>query len=347
MKWLFAKRGSNLISLIFIVSLVYGAFFTGSNSSNNKKHTTTQLLMGTLVSITTWGVEDKKESKAVADAFLEIARVESLMSSHKKSSQVSLINLKQSQIVDKELLELIKEAQRIKKLSNGAFDLGLGKLITMWGFSTDNPPNKPPEDTEIASWLNEFKEGDGIAISEKNNSISITKQAIALDLGGIAKGYAIDRAIVSLKKSGVQNALVNAGGDLRGIGKKGDKPWRVGIQHPRKQDKLIVATQWSNGQNVDMAMVTSGDYERFFIYKEKRYHHILNPKNGYPAKSGLQSVSVQTNSATLADGLSTAFFVLGEKASKELLKQIEDVEILIVRSDGTHWQSKGFRGEWL
>jgi FAD:protein FMN transferase len=347
MNWLFAKRGSNFISLIFIGLLIYGAFFTGSNSVDNKKRTTTRLLMGTLVSITTWGVEEGKEGKAVTEAFLEIARVESLMSSHKESSQVAHINQGKPQTVDKELIELLKEALRIKQLSNGAFNPGLGKLITLWGFSNDNPAIKPPNDAAIISWLKMFKGGDGIEVSEKNSTISIINTAFALDLGGIAKGYAIDRAIWSLKNSGVQNALVNAGGDIRGIGKKGEKPWRVGIQHPREQNKIIVATQWANSPNADMAMVTSGDYERFFIYKDKRYHHILDPKSGYPANSGLQSVSVQAKSATLADGLSTAFLVLGEEASKKILKKLPDIEILIVRSDGTHWQSKEFRGNWL
>ncbi len=150
-----------------------------------------------------------------------------------------------------------------------------------------------------------------------------------------------------MQESGINNVLVNAGGDLRGIGGKGDKPWRVGIQHPRDRQRVIVATSWPQGAGSDMAMVTSGDYERFFLHDGERFHHILDPKSGYPARSGLLSVSVQAANATTADALSTAFFVLGEEESRKIVEGLPGVETLLVRDDGSHWRSAGFRGEWL
>ncbi|MBF0359177.1 MAG: FAD:protein FMN transferase [Magnetococcales bacterium] len=351
MNWLLARRGRNLVSLISICVLLYAAFFTGGDSALQKKRTTTRLLMGTLISITTWGVPEKIEQQGVAEAFAEIARIEDLMSRHKTDSPVAKLNhgagSGQPQVVPSELITLLTEAQKIQQLSQGAFNPGLGKLIVLWGFSGDENVVKPPKKAEIASWLQSFQSAGGIELSQTDSTISITNPEYGLDLGGIAKGYAIDRAILKLKKSGVVNALVNAGGDLRGIGSKGDASWRVGVQHPRDREKIVVATEWPASPKADMAMVTSGDYERFFIHNQERFHHIINPNSGYPARSGLLSVSVQADSATAADAWSTAFFVLGEDKSRDLLKKLPSVEVLLVRSDGTHWQSDEFRGKWL
>jgi FAD:protein FMN transferase len=354
MNWLLANRGRNLVSLIFLCALLYAAFFTGGEAVQKTKRTTTRLLMGTMVSITTWGVEEFSESRAVAKAFTEMSRIDFLMSRHREASPVAKINssaLDRAQGVDLELAQLLKKAQTIQQMSHGAFDPGLGKLVVLWGFSGDEPALQPPGKAEIDAWLSNFQSGGGIELSEDKSSgkslIRLSNTATALDLGGIAKGYAIDIAIHELKKSGITNALVNAGGDLRGIGSKGGEAWWVGIQHPRDREQIIAATSWPTQSNSGMAMVTSGDYERFFIHNGERYHHILDPKSGYPAKSGLLSVSVQATSATLADGLSTAFFVLGEKESRKLLQTLQGVELLLVRSDGTHWQSKGFQGNWL
>ncbi|MBF0455736.1 MAG: FAD:protein FMN transferase [Magnetococcales bacterium] len=348
------QKRRNLVGSILLGALLYAAFFTGGQGLQNKKRTTTRLLMGTLVSITTWGVEEEQERQGVAAAFAEMARIDALMSRHQPQSPVAQINaapVGSPFSVSPELVGLLREAWKIQTLSQGAFDPGLGQLIERWGFSGDKPPTLPPTKAAMATWLATFQPGEGIVLEEgsagEESRIYLTNPATGLDLGGIAKGYAIDRAIFKLKEFGITNALVNAGGDLRGIGHKGEAPWRVGIQHPREKARLVAESQWPNRPDTDVAMVTSGDYERFFIHDNKRYHHILDPKSGYPAQTGLLSVSVQANSATEADGWSTAFFVLGEKQSRKLLPKLTGVEVLFVRQDGSHWKSVNFLGKWL
>lgn len=346
--------GRNLFSLIFLAVILYFVFFTGFNSNTAQKRTTTRLLMGTMVSITTWGVADSKEQQAVAAAFAEMARIEASMSSHQPQSQVAKINAEAMDNrlpVTAELAGLLMEAAKIQEISHGAFNPGLGKLIGIWGFSSKSAVKQPPKKEDIAAWAAKFK-ADATILPTKTSggdgfTLSLPNSASSLDLGGIAKGYAIDRAIETLKKFAIKNALLNAGGDLRGIGNKGGKPWRVGIQHPRETQRVIAVSEWSTQPDGDMAMVTSGDYERFFFHEGRRYHHILNPHTGYPAESTLLSVSVQADNATLADGLSTAFFVLGEVKSRELLKKLPGVGTLFVREDGSHWQSPMFKGRWL
>lgn len=365
--------GRALFALIAASLLLYAAFFTGRSNAprqtdTDQKRTTTRLLMGTLVSISTWGVPDGLERQGVAAAFDEMARIDALMSSHKPESPVARLNRSAhdtSHPLVPELADLLREAQQIQKLSRGAFDPGLGELATLWGFSADPPATRPPEKNRLEEWLKIFHandsgagidseagEGSGSDIELSTDPttshplIRLANAATALDLGGIAKGYAIDRAIETLKAAGIRHALVNAGGDLRGIGRKGTQPWRVGIQHPRRSDRVIAVTLWPNQSDGDRAMVTSGDYERYFLHEGQRYHHLLDPKTGYPARSGLLSVSVQADRAALADGLSTAFFVLGEKETRDLLPTLPGVELMLIREDETHWQSEGFRGEW-
>ncbi|MBF0447700.1 MAG: FAD:protein FMN transferase [Magnetococcales bacterium] len=342
-----------IFSLFFLLILLYIAFFTGENRQQPDKRTTTRLLMGTLVSITTWGVEESREREGVKAAFAEMARIEGIMSRHQPQTAVARFNAglpHQPQPIPVELAQLIEKAQHIQTISDGSFNPGLGKIIELWGFSTDTPPQTPPSQNKIDEWLTHFKSGPGLVLSQIQPSqptLGLTNSATALDLGGIAKGYAIDRAIEQLRKAGIENGLVNAGGDIRGIGHKGDKPWRVGIQHPRETERVIAVSQWPNRKNGDMALVTSGDYERFFMDQGQRYHHILDPETGYPAKSGLLSVSVQADNALLADGLSTAFFVMGEELTRRRYRESPGVEVLLIRQDESHWKSEGFQGEWL
>jgi len=147
-------------------------------------------------------------------------------------------------------------------------------------------------------------------------------------LGGIAKGYAVDRAFQLLRTLGYDNLIVNAGGDLRGGGLRLGQPWSIGIQHPRESQKIMARISIS-----DAAIATSGDYEKFFVHQGKRYHHILNPKNGFPAE-GCQSVTVISKEAMTADALATAIFVLGPEKGYDLCQKLKGPECLIVNKEG-------------
>jgi thiamine biosynthesis lipoprotein len=159
-----------------------------------------------------------------------------------------------------------------------------------------------------------------------------------IDLGGIAKGYAVDRAFELLKGLGYRNLVVNAGGDLRVGGSKPDGPWSIGIQHPRDPEKILARISVS-----DTAVATSGDYEKFFIHQGKRYHHILNPKDGFPAE-GCQSVTILAKDAATADALATAIFVLGPEKGYALCQRLEGVDCLIIDKEGNITLSPGLKG---
>jgi len=167
--------------------------------------------------------------------------------------------------------------------------------------------------------------------------VLLKKKGMAIDLGGIAKGYAVDRAFVLLKELGYRNLVVNAGGDLRVGGSKPEGAWSIGIQHPRDPEKIMARISVS-----DTAVATSGDYEKFFIHQGKRYHHILNPKNGFPAE-GCQSVTVLHKEATTADALATAIFVLGPEKGYVLCQRLEGVDCLIVDKGSNITTSPGLK----
>jgi thiamine biosynthesis lipoprotein len=158
--------------------------------------------------------------------------------------------------------------------------------------------------------------------------ILLKKKGMEIDLGGIAKGYAVDKAFDLLISLGYRNLIVNAGGDLRIGGTKLDQPWSIGIQHPRESEKIVARISIS-----DAAIATSGDYEKFFIHQGKRYHHILNPKDGFPAE-GCQSVSIIYKEGMMADALATAVFVLGPQKGYSLCQRLEDVNCLIIDKEG-------------
>jgi thiamine biosynthesis lipoprotein len=161
---------------------------------------------------------------------------------------------------------------------------------------------------------------------------------MAIDLGAIAKGYAVDRAFELLQSLGYKNVLVNAGGDLRVGGLKNKQLWSIGIQHPRESKNFLARISVS-----DMAVATSGDYERFFIYEGKRYHHIFNPQNGFPTDD-CQSVTVLCKEGMMADALATAVFVLGPEKGYTLCQKLEGVDCLIVDKEGKIIFSPGLKG---
>ena len=206
--------------------------------------------------------------------------------------------------IEPSILPLLKEANRLSRMSAGLFNPVIGNLIALWGFH-DNalPVGTLPESSAINKLLAQAPAVNDINID--GTLITSSNPSVAYDLGGFAKGYAIDRAIDRLRETGIHNAIVNAGGDLRAIGQHGDRPWRIGIRHPRENG--ILASIEVSGDN---SVFTSGDYERFFEMDGKRYHHIIDPRPGYPA-SNTTSVTVIHNNAATADAAATALFVAG------------------------------------
>jgi thiamine biosynthesis lipoprotein len=293
--------------------------------------------MGTIVEITLVAEEQETAKTAALQAFQKIKRIEYLMSPWIESSDVTRINRSAGNDgvkVSPETIEVIKRAQEDSKLSGGGFDITVGPLVQLWRKARER--GIPPETKEIKETLHLINFRN--LKTSHGGKVLLKKKRMAIDLGGIAKGYAADRAFELLKGLGFRNMVVNAGGDLRVGGSKPDGPWSVGVQHPRDPEKMVTRIFLS-----DAAVATSGDYENFFIHQGKRYHHILNPKNGFPAE-GCQSVTVLHKEGTTADALATAIFVLGPEKGYALCQRLEGVDCLITDKEGNITLSPGLKG---
>jgi FAD:protein FMN transferase len=285
-----------------------------------------QVLMGTTVEITLMGNDEGEVGKAALQAFQEIKRIERLMSPKAASGDVFRINQSAGMEwvkISPETLEVIHKAKEISGLSEGSFDITVAPLTQIW--RTAREKGIPPSSEEVKRLLElvNFRE-IGIAPEGK---IFLKKKGMSIDLGGIAKGYAVDRAFGVLQSLGHKNFIVNAGGDLRVGGMRLNQPWTIGIQHPRDPQKIMAKVSLS-----DSALATSGDYEKFFMYQSRRFSHIFNPRDGFPADT-CQSVSVLYKDCMTADALATAIFVLGPEKGYALCQKIAGVDCLIVDKD--------------
>ncbi len=315
--------------LLLALSLACGACQSQESDPNITRRA--QLQMGTLVEISVHHSDKALAQSAIGRAFDEISRIEDLMSGHKPDSETSRLNQNAGGEfikVSPDLLKVLNTGIHWETLSKGALDITLGPVVRLWNF--DAAANAPPSD-EI---LKEALTRTGFQnIEIKDGKIRLTQPGMALELGSIAKGYAVDQAVKVLRENGVHNGLVNAGGDLRAFGTKdGKRPWVVGIQHPRKPQEILATLPIRNG-----AIATSGDYQRYFVKDGVRYHHILDPATGRPAR-GVMSFSVTAPTAMQADALATAAFVMGIEKGVKFLKSIPDSGALAVDDAGKQFR---------
>jgi FAD:protein FMN transferase len=287
----------------------------------------TQVLMGTVVDIQVRDRERGKAEKAIAAAFTEMRRVDVLFSTSKEG-EVWALNQDPDGTVEigAELYAVMLDSDHIWRMSAGAFDAGLNNLITLWGFGTEGQEVPLPEAVDAA------RQASGWAAMQLSDGSISRPAGVGLNFGGIAKGYAVDRAMDILQAHGVTSAMVNAGGEIRAVG----SGWLVGIQHPRRSGEIIARIRPG-----ELAVATSGDYEQFFESEGQRYHHLLDPRTGYPAQ-GVQSVTVIAPSCTEADGLSTAVFVLGPLEGLALIETLADTEAYLVDASGAVHMTSGF-----
>lgn len=317
-----------MISLLAVL-LVMAWWRLGTEDQEIRR---SQLMMGTVVEIIANGADQDTLETAVDAAFTEITRLDKLLSRYHQESDVSRLSRSAAgHKVSTETIRVVELGLEVARSSDGAFDLTLGRLKSLWEFDLENPI--VPDQKTLSAAL----AGIGpAALTVQGQSISKKTPELQVDLGGIAKGYAVDRAVTVLKEHGVTSAAVNAGGDMYLLGQRPERPWRIGIQHPRNKETVLETVQIR-----DRAVVTSGDYERFFEADGIRYHHIFDPDNGQPARA-CQSVTIITDSVALGDALATAVFVLGPQAGLQLLTGYPQAEGLIVAADGIRHTSPGW-----
>lgn len=297
-------------------------------------YSSTRSIMDTTVTITVLGHDEELAHESIDKAFGRIEYVDALMNNYDNSSDLSVLN-RQGYITDAnpDLVYVINRSAYYSETSQGAFDISIQPLLDLWKSKfSPGGTNAPPTGEEINETL---KLVDHSAIIIENRNITLG-EGMKLTLGGVAKGYAVDLAVESLLEDGIESGFVNAGGDGRYIGTKaGDIPWKVGLQNPEKSEEAIAVMDIE-----DMAVATSGNYERYFNEAAK-VSHISDPRTGYPSQS-LMSATVIAGSAMDADAFATALFVLGEEDGMEMIEKLDGVECLIITADKKIIRSSGF-----
>jgi len=297
----------------------------------------THFLLGTIVEFTVVGDNQDLATAAITDAAAQMRQVEAMFTTYGESKN-TVKTFNEAQIftpvqLDAPVDALLQQSLSLMKTYQGSFDPALGQLSLAWGFSTGEEHLHALPLNQVKTLLSQsggaFVQRVGEGLWQK------TKPGVWLDFGAIAKGYAIDVGIQALQKRGVTSAIINAGGDMRILGSHGKNPWKIAIRHPRKDTSL----GWLEVRG-DISIVTSGDYERFFIEDGQRYHHILDPKTGYPSSASM-SVTVLAPTATLADAVSTAMFIWGPKKGLPTIEKTAGLEALWLDNNAALFMSSG------
>ncbi len=305
------------------------------SSCGRDVHRVSRPIMGTIVNLSL--ITDLKNAPAAAEAaFGEIERIDRMMSSYKKESDVSAINRSGTKMVtvNSETFTMIKKAVEISEKTSGAFDITFKSIAHLWNYrKTDfTPPSR--EAVKKSLPLVNYK---NIILDEKLPGVAFRKPGMKIGLGGIAKGYTIRRGVEILIKNGVRAGIVDAGGDLQVFGTKFGKRWTTGLMHPRKKD-LLLSLELEDRD----AIATSGDYERMVEYKNRKYHHIIDPRTGEPTRT-FASVSVISKDPVLSDACATSIFVMGLEKAKEFLKREKGIGVILIDMDMRVFISKSLK----
>ena len=313
--------------MIFLLQLLF------ASPLQAEWYKTDRAIMGTAIHVELWHSDKKIANENIHRVIDEMNRIDSLMSPFKKDSELSLINKQASTSplkISSELFNLIQQSINMSNLSNGAFDITFASIGYMYNYREKLKPTKKEisKNLKLINYKN-------IKLNKNDKTIFFNKAGMRIDLGGIAKGYAIDRSIELLKRHGITQAMVSAGGDTKILGDKNGRPWLVGIRHPRKKDKSSIVIPLKH-----TAISTSGDYERFFIKDGVRHHHIISPQTGQSARE-LQSVSIIGKDATTTDALSTSVFILGLNKGMKLISTLKGIEAIIIDNKNKIHYSSG------
>ena len=323
---------ATITSLFFVIFLLCCSLTGCSKEVEREK---TEEVLGTIVTIKVY--TDKGDVPLEA-AFDRAKELEMILSANSADSELCQMNQKayeEEVKVSDELFYVVKKGIYYGKLTNGAIDISIGKLIDLWGIGTENA--KVPKEKEILPYIGQHGY-ENIELNEEKKTIHFLDKNVQVNLGAIAKGYIADEMKkVLVEEYGVQHAMLSLGGNIVVIGDKPDgSKWNVGIANPL--DTQSVKASFSIQ---DKTVVTSGNYERYLEQDGVCYHHILDATTGYPAENGLISTSILTVNSIDADALSTATYVLGEEKALQVVEEIEDCEAVLIRADGTTITSSG------
>jgi thiamine biosynthesis lipoprotein len=269
--------------------------------------------------------------------FAEFDRLDSLMSVWREGSDIVRLNAAAGASpvpVSREVRDVLLDARRISEWTGGKFDVTFGALSGLWKFDQDQDRTVPARADVLAKLpLIDYEK---LVVDEKAGTAFLTQKGMRAHLGGIGKGFAVDRGVAILRERGLRDFMIQSGGDMFVSGSRGDRPWRVGIRDPRGPAESSFAAL----DLTEAAMSTSGDYERFFMKDGKRYHHIIDPDDGEPAK-GSRSVTIVATRSVLADGLSTGVFLIGPDKGMALIERLPGVEGVIVTEKNNVLVSSG------
>ena len=299
-----------------------------------------RLAMGSALRVAVWTADAAGAARAIEQVYGEFERIEAALSVWRPDSDVLRLNAAAGRgpiPVGDDMRVVLEAAAEASRLTHGKFDVTFGALADVWRFDHDHD-NRVPTAEEIAARL-PLIDYTAVRLDSKAGTAEIMRLGVRVHLGGIGKGYAVERAAALLRGAGFSDFLIQAGGDLYAAGRRGDRPWRVGLYDPRGSDGATFAS-------IDLAdetFSTSGDYERFFVQDGVRYHHLLDPDTGQPARS-CRSVTILARSPLTADWASTGVFILGPEAGLALVESLPDVEAVIVTADNDVRMSKGLQG---
>ena len=332
---------SRNLMLLIAASLLFAACTGRPHPEGAHLVERTRPSMGTELRLTAW-TDDESEVVAAFEAiFREFDRLEGLLSNWQEDSDIQRLNAaagKHPVRVGTELRDVLQAARQISDWTGGKFDVTFGVMSGLWRFDYQNQDGRIPDHNEVVRRRALINYRD-LEVDERNGVAFLRREGMVVNVGGIGKGYAVDRARAILHDRRFRDFLIQFGGDMYAAGHDGDRAWKLGIQDPRGPANRIFATVDVS----DSTFSTSGDYARSFLKDGRRYHHILDPATGEPSQS-CRSVTILTGSATIADGLSTGVFVLGPERGMALIEQLPDVEGIIVSSKNEVLVSSGLKG---
>jgi len=333
----------NVFLGIVIVALIIAiaAYVINKNQKENEETIVREFYgLGTIIRLR---VDGKNGEKAIQEAIDRLNFIENKMSVFKEFSEVSMINKKagvSSQAVSKDTYFVIKKAVEYSRLSKGTFDPTIKPIVSLWRIGSDNP--RIPSKSEITNNLKLVNYED-IILDEKNLSIGLKHANQAIDVGGIAKGYATDEVKKVFKNNRIESALIDLGGNIYVLGTKPDKTlWNVGIQNPidtRGEHIGVISVE-------NKSVVTSGNYERYFTKEGKIYHHIIDPKTGYPSESEIISSTIISDHSIDGDGLSTGIYIMGLEKSFKLIESLKGIDAIFITKNKEAYLTSGIKNNF-